>query len=70
MKSDSGFLTEHELAARWGVSVATIRKWRLTGAGPRFRKFNRAVRYAMPDIVAHENAAVRTSTSDPGMAAQ
>jgi hypothetical protein len=63
------YLNEIELADRWQVSVRTIRKWRLTGGGPRFRKFGTAVRYAVIDVEAFEEAAARTSTSDPGVMA-
>ena len=48
------------------MSVRTIRKWRLTGGGPRFRKFGSAVRYSLVDLEAFEEAAVRMSTSDLG----
>ena len=58
------FLTDKELAARWNISVRTVQKWRVTGQGPRFRKLGTAVRYALPDVEAYEQAAGRRSTSD------
>lgn len=61
-------LTDIDLAERWNVSVRTIRKWRQAGGGPRFRKFGSAVRYSLADVEAFEEAAARTSTSDPGPA--
>jgi hypothetical protein len=61
-------LNEVELAERWAVSVALIRKMRLAGTGVRFRKYGSAVRYALSDIEAYEQSCVRWSTSDPGSA--
>jgi predicted DNA-binding transcriptional regulator AlpA len=43
-------LTEHEVALRLGLSVATLRAWRLKRKGPRFVRFGRAVRYMDADI--------------------
>jgi excisionase family DNA binding protein len=43
-------LTEHEVAARLGLSVATLRAWRLKRKGPRFVRFGRAVRYLQTDL--------------------
>ena len=65
-KTDTAYVGEYAAAERYQVSVLTLRKWRLTGRGPRFRKFGSAVRYSLADLEAFEAAAVRTSTSDPG----
>lgn len=62
----TAYLNEQQTAERLNVSVRTIRKWRLTGMGPRFRKFGSAVRYSLVDLEAFEEAAVRMSTSDQG----
>jgi excisionase family DNA binding protein len=43
-------LTEHEVAARLGLSVATLRAWRLKAKGPDFVRFGRAVRYLEADV--------------------
>ena len=43
-------LTEHEVAHRLGLSVATLRAWRGKRKGPRFVRFGRAVRYLSADI--------------------
>jgi predicted DNA-binding transcriptional regulator AlpA len=48
--------TDVEAARRLGVSVATVRRWRLTGAGPVFRKFGGCVRYFNSDIEQFINA--------------
>ena len=44
--------TDIETANLLGVSVATTRRWRQRGTGPRFRKFGGAVRYFREDIEA------------------
>jgi predicted DNA-binding transcriptional regulator AlpA len=42
---------EHFVAGVYGVSVSTIRRWRLLGKGPRFLKIGgSSVRYALADI--------------------
>jgi predicted DNA-binding transcriptional regulator AlpA len=43
-------LTELEVATQLGLSVATLRAWRLKGRGPRFVRFGRAVRYLAADV--------------------
>ena len=43
-------LTEHEVAARLRLSVATLRAWRLKNKGPRFVRLGRAVRYPEEDV--------------------
>lgn len=63
------YLTEQQVSERLNVKLATLRKWRLKGGGPRFRKFGSAVRYALVDLETFEDAASRTSTSDLGPAA-
>ena len=46
------FLNENQVAQRLGVSIATIRRWRLRNTGPRFRKIGASVRYAADDLTA------------------
>ena len=43
-------LTEHEVAQRLSLSVATLRAWRLKRKGPRYVRFGRAVRYLEVDV--------------------
>ncbi len=59
-------INEHQVAARLGLKVATLRRWRWAGRGPPFFKIGNAVRYAAEDIDAFIQAARRTSTSDAG----
>ena len=51
-------LTEHEVARQLGLSVATLRAWRLKGKGPRFVRFGRAVRYLAADVERFVEASV------------
>lgn len=45
-------LNEHEIAAMLGVSVATVRRWRLLRRGPKYRKVGASVRYQPVDVAA------------------
>jgi len=47
-----------------GVSVATLRRWRLAGDGPAFRKFGGAVRYGDRDIDAFVAASPKGGRSE------
>jgi predicted DNA-binding transcriptional regulator AlpA len=55
--------TDIETARLLGVSVATVRRWRLTGQGPKYRKFGGAVRYFPEDI----ESFIATSPSGGGI---
>lgn len=61
-------LTTSEAAQHLGVSEATLRKWRVTGGGPLYRKLGRAVRYGTDDLASFLVSAARASTSDQGPA--
>jgi predicted DNA-binding transcriptional regulator AlpA len=43
-------LNEYQVAAILGVSVATVRRWRLLRQGPRYLKIGAAVRYKHQDL--------------------
>jgi predicted DNA-binding transcriptional regulator AlpA len=43
-------LNEHDVARITGLSVASVRRWRLLKQGPRFLKLGSAVRYKREDI--------------------
>ena len=51
-------------ARRLGLSTSTLNKWRVTGEGPRFKKFGAAVRYDPADLQLFEDASTRNSTSE------
>src|SRR5437868_664652 len=43
-------LTEHDVADRLGISVRTLRDWRLRKVGPTYYRFGGAVRYLQADL--------------------
>lgn len=43
-------LNEYEVAEALGVSVATVRRWRLLRSGPRYLKIGTSVRYKAEDL--------------------
>jgi predicted DNA-binding transcriptional regulator AlpA len=45
-------LNEHEVARITGLSVASVRRWRLLRQGPKYLKIGSAVRYRPEDISA------------------
>jgi len=45
-------LTEHDVAFVTGMSVASVRRWRYTGRGPRYLKIGSAVRYRPEEVTA------------------
>lgn len=64
-------LTETEAAKLIGFSIRTIQKWRMVGRGPQHvRVSSRAIRYRREDIDAWIESSLRSSTSDPGYAAE
>ncbi len=59
-------VNETEAARTLNIKVATARRWRWAGKGPRFIKIGAAVRYDPADLVAFIEAGRRTSTSESG----
>ena len=49
---DDRLVDEHEAAARLGLMVATLRRWRWARRGPAFHRIGAAVRYAPSDLSA------------------
>lgn len=45
-------MNEHDVARLTGLSVASVRRWRLRRVGPRYVKIGAAVRYRRSDIEA------------------
>jgi predicted DNA-binding transcriptional regulator AlpA len=45
-------LNEHEVARITGLSVASVRRWRLFRQGPKYLKIGAAVRYRPEDVAA------------------
>ena len=46
----AALLNEHDVARITGLSVATIRRWRILRTGPKFLKLNASVRYNPEDL--------------------
>jgi hypothetical protein len=46
------YLTEREVSQQLHLSLGLLRKWRITGKGPRFIKVGRLVRYSRGDVEA------------------
>jgi predicted DNA-binding transcriptional regulator AlpA len=45
-------VNEREVARITGMSLATVRRWRLLGKGPKYLKVGSAVRYRPEDVAA------------------
>ena len=67
--SQTKLLTESQVADILNLRVATLRRWRWIGQGPRFIKIGAAVRYDPEQLKAYLAKQVRSSTSDPGAGA-
>ena len=46
------FVDERFVAQYFYVSIATVRRWRLVGCGPSYRKLGVLVRYSLDDLTA------------------
>ncbi len=46
----NGALNTHEAAMYIGISFATLKKWRVTGQGPRFARVGSRVVYLVEDL--------------------
>ena len=57
-------LNEKQLAERWGVSVRTLQAARVKGSGAPYLRIGGAVRYRLEDVLAYEQAHLRTHTSE------
>jgi len=64
---ENHLIDERAAAARRGLKVSTLRRWRWAGKpNLPFHKIGSAVRYDSADLTAFIEAGRRTSTSDPG----
>lgn len=65
--SERRFLSEVELAKRWGMSPKTLTRWRGMGRGPVFNKFSKKVAYPLDGengVLDFEKRHVYASTSE------
>jgi hypothetical protein len=51
------FLSAKELSVRWGMSIHTLKKWRLMGKGPQCFKISGHASYKIEDIEEFEREA-------------
>ena len=51
-KTIETLLNEHDVARFTGLSVASVRRWRLLRQGPKYLKIGAAVRYKPEDVSA------------------
>ncbi len=63
-KAQRRALRERELAARWGIAVTTLQKWRQQSYGPEFLKLSSRVVYPLEAVEAFERDNMRKSTSE------
>lgn len=57
-------LNQRQMADRWGVSEATLERWRSEGIGPVYLKLQGRVLYRLEDVEAFESESLRKSTSE------
>jgi hypothetical protein len=55
----SEYLKDAPAAEFLNLSVYTMRNWRCKGEGPKFRRFGRAIRYKMADLVEYAERAAK-----------
>ncbi|QLS00465.1 helix-turn-helix transcriptional regulator [Enterobacter roggenkampii] len=53
-----------QLAERWGLSTATLERWRTNGTGPKYIRLLGKVIYRLCDIEAYENKCLVSSTAE------
>ena len=58
------FFNTSEIAARLGVAEVTVRKWRISGSGPRFIRCGGNIRYRWTDIESWVSSRTVSSTSE------
>jgi predicted DNA-binding transcriptional regulator AlpA len=49
---NQALLNEYDVARLTRMSVASVRRWRLLGQGPKYLKIGAAVRYRLEDVLA------------------
>lgn len=62
----ASLLNEDDAAGFLGVSERTLQGWRVSGAGPKFVKLGRIVRYRRIDLIDFIDARVAGSTTEAG----
>lgn len=65
---DDELLDTERVAKVCGLSEVTLRRWRMTGEGPRFIRLGRAIRYRRADLDAYLADRLFTTTTEADMA--
>lgn len=66
-KSDTWYLDQRELSARWHISPRTLERWRCMNTGPTYTRLGGKVVYAIADVEAYERRRrAETHSSLPG----
>lgn len=63
-------MAEKQAAEYLGISVHSLRRWRVYGGGPKFCKMGSRITYPVSELDAFQAACLRRSTSDLGPAAE
>lgn len=63
MENKQKYLTNKEAALYLGLGPHILNRWRVTGKGPRYIKFERSVLYAVDELEAFVKSKTRVSTS-------
>lgn len=58
-------LDQKQLATRWGISQASLERWRCEGIGPAYLKLKGLVRYRLCDIESYEESCLSTFSARP-----
>ena len=59
-------MAERQAAEYLGVSVHSLRRWRVYGGGPRYLKMGSRIVYQIKELDAFQATCIRRSTSDQG----
>lgn len=62
---DTVHLDQKQLATRWGISEASLERWRCEGIGPAYLKLKGVVRYRLRDIESYEESCLSTFVRRP-----
>ncbi len=64
MKDTTRYLDEKQVSQLMGLALPTLRNWRFLRKGPSYVKLDRAVRYALSDVIAYlESRKIQTNDS-------
>ena len=58
-------LSQSDLAKRWGISEASLERWRCEGIGPTYLKLQWTIRYRLCDIESYEESCLSKFVGRP-----